>query len=98
MCDLKFYEGRKIENRTVCNNCNKDIVWYNLFPQPGTSSFITNIIPCDDNVSSARVRIVNEENDRIDVEVSYRCKFCDEYHKIEGIIVKKDNKLVFEEI
>ncbi|GAA0863589.1 hypothetical protein [Paraclostridium tenue] len=100
MCKLKFYEGRIIQSMSKCKNnlCGKEIGWYNFFPQPiGNGKFIKDNVGLNDNVSSANIKIINEYEDKLDVEVHYRCRFCDEPHEVKGIIFKKDNKLVFEE-
>ncbi|MBX9179350.1 hypothetical protein HCG68_00065 [Paeniclostridium sordellii] len=100
MCELKFYAGRKIEYNTKCKNkeCNEDIVWYKMFSQPMSgSSYVCNVLSVDSNVSSASIKIINEYEDKLDVDVHYRCRFCDEPHEVKGIIFKKDNKLIFEE-
>ena len=97
---LKFYEGRKVEHNTKCKNkeCKRDIVWYKIFRQPVQDSYICNsIIVVDENVSGATIKIINEYNDSLDVEVHYRCRFCDEYHNIKGKIISKDGKLLFQE-
>ncbi len=93
----KFYEGRKIEVQSKCKNdsCGKDVVWYKIFPQKMSSSLVANVISCDENVSSARVNIVEEREDEIDVNISYRCRFCDELHEQNGTIKKENNELVF---
>ncbi|MCU9811209.1 hypothetical protein [Paraclostridium sp. AKS81] len=100
MCGLKFYEGRKIETKTICKNnqCGENIVWYKIFRQPMSGgSYTCNSVAVDGNVSSANIEIINEYEDKLDVDVSYRCRLCDEYHNTKGTILKKDNILVFEE-
>jgi hypothetical protein len=95
---MKFYEGKKIEVHTKCehDSCGKDIVWYKLFPQPmNSASYTAHIIAVDENVSSARVDIIEEREDEIDVKVFYRCRFCDETQEVTGKILKENNMLIF---
>lgn len=94
---MRFYEGRKIEVRTKCKNehCGEDIIWYKLFPQHMQSQLITNVISCDENVSSAAVYILEKSEDEIKVNVKYRCRFCDELHQLDGVIKIENGKLIF---
>ena len=94
----RFYDGLKIEVNTICKNklCNKNIVWYNLFPQSIHSNLKAHIIACDENVSGAKICIHEQTDNSIKVTSKYRCRFCDEYHEVDGTIEKdSNNNLVF---
>lgn len=28
---MKFYEGKKIEVHTICEDCKQEIIWYKIF-------------------------------------------------------------------
>lgn len=95
---MNFYEGRKIEVHTTCKECKRDIVWYFLFPQSASNkSYIVNVIVVDENVSKAKVEILEERENKIDVKVSFYCRLCDYLHEFTGTIYKENGKLQFRE-
>lgn len=93
---MKFYEGKKIEVHTICEDCKKDIVWYFLFSQNvSNKSCIVNVIVIDENVSKAKVKVLEERENEIDVEVSFYCALCDYLHEFTGTIYNENEKLQF---
>lgn len=89
---MKFYEGRKIEVHTTCNNCENDIVWAYLFPLNGEN---VGFLVTEENVLYAEVNILEERENEIKVSVSFRCRLCNHINECTGTIYKEDGKLMF---
>lgn len=88
-------EGKKIEVKEICTNCKKEITWYKVFRQfMGDSIYKCNIIPAGDNISNAKISILENRDNEVDIDVSYRCRLCDFRHRLQTTIVENNGKLL----
>lgn len=95
---MKFYEGTKIEVHTTCEHCENDVVWYHVFAQNvNNRRYVVNVIPTEENVSSAKIYILEERENEIDVKVSFYCKLCGDLNEFTGTIYKENGELKFRE-
>ena len=96
---MKFYEGKKIEVHTICEDCKQEIIWYKIFAESGNKNglFTVHVIPTEENVSSAKIYILEERENEIDVKVSFYCKLCGDLNEFTGTIYKENGELKFRE-
>lgn len=92
---MNFYDGKMIEVKTTCNNCNSPILWYKIFPNSLQSGIVNcHIIPNGDTICGASIDIISKEDNKAEVEVSYRCRNCYEEHTINGTLTLVNNELI----